>query len=203
LSTTRWKPHSLNRLRRFAKRWDEVALTPRQKRFVSEYIIDLNATQAALRAGYSQKAARQQGQRLLTYAAVAQAIAESQEKRAKATEITAERVLAVIDETIQRCRQATPVVDKAGNPVMVETADGQIVPAYTFDAAGVLKGAELLGKHIGLFPNKVNWQGQLNVVNEAAVPRPQDYDAWLRYQQQPHEPAQVIALPAPEKANGG
>ena len=178
-----------------------MALTPRQQRFVSEYIIDLNATQAALRAGYSEKAAYSQGNRLLNYAGVSAAIERALEDRRKATEITAESVLATIQETIQRCSQHRPVLDKSGKPLMVETPDGTMAPAYTFDAPSVLKGTELLGRHIGLFPNKTNWQGQLTVVNEAAVPRPQGYDDWLRYQQQP-EPAQVIALPPPEKVNG-
>jgi phage terminase small subunit len=178
-----------------------VALTPRQKRFVNEFIIDLNATQAAIRAGYSEKAASQQGNRLLSYVQVKCAIDAAQEDRRKASEISAEYVLGRIHEVLERCTQHRPVLDKMGHPVMVETPNGDMAPAYEFDAAGAAKAAELLGKHIGLFPNKTNWQGQLTVVNEAAVPRPQGYDDWLRYQQQP-EPAQVIALPPPEKVNG-
>jgi phage terminase small subunit len=179
-----------------------VALTNRQQKFRNEYLIDLNGTQAAIRAGYSEKTARQQGARLLSNVAVRASIDAAMEERKKRSEISADSILATIQETIQRCSQHRPVLDKSGKPLMVETPDGTMAPAYTFDAPSVLKGTELLGKHIGLFPNKVNWQGQLNVVNDAAVPRPQDYDAWLRYQQQPHEPAPVIALPAPEKVNG-
>jgi phage terminase small subunit len=179
-----------------------VALTPRQKRFVNEFIIDLNATAAAKRSGYSEKSAYCQGQRLTKHAEVALAIAEAQEDRRKASEISAEYVLGRIHEVLERCTQHRPVLDKQGQPVMVETPNGDMAPSYEFDAAGAAKAAELLGRHIGLFPNKTNWQGQLTVVNEAAVPRPQGYDDWLRYQQQP-EPAQVIALPPPEKVNGG
>jgi len=67
-------------------------LTPRQRMFVQEYLVDLNATQAAARAGYSKKTARSQGQRLLTNADIAAAIAKAQAARAERLEITADRV---------------------------------------------------------------------------------------------------------------
>jgi phage terminase small subunit len=69
-------------------------LTPKQKLFVTEYLIDLNATKAAERAGYSAKTAQVQGSRLLSNAMVSAAIAEKQGKRFEKLEITAERVLA-------------------------------------------------------------------------------------------------------------
>jgi phage terminase small subunit len=72
---------------------DASALTPNQERFVAEYLVDLNATQAAIRAGYSAKTASQQGARLLGNAKVAAAIAERQAARAERTGITQERVL--------------------------------------------------------------------------------------------------------------
>ncbi len=68
-------------------------MTPKQERFVEEYLIDLNATQAAIRAGYSAKTAYSIGQRLLKEVETAEAIAAGQAKRSAKTEITAERVL--------------------------------------------------------------------------------------------------------------
>lgn len=68
-------------------------LTPRQARFVEEYLIDLNATQAAIRAGYSAKTAVQQGPRLLGYVGIARAIQEGKAERSERTGITADRVL--------------------------------------------------------------------------------------------------------------
>lgn len=70
-----------------------MTLNAKQARFVSEYLIDLNATQAAIRSGYSEKTAYSQGQRLLSHVEVAAALAKAQEKRAARTEITADRVL--------------------------------------------------------------------------------------------------------------
>lgn len=71
-----------------------MALTPRQQRFVSEYLVDLNATQAAIRAGYSAKTAKAQGSRLLTNVDVQASIAERQQARSRRTEISADRVIA-------------------------------------------------------------------------------------------------------------
>lgn len=70
-----------------------AGLNAKQSRFVAEYLIDLNATQAAIRAGYSEKTAEQQGSRLLSNAKVAAAVAEAQAKRAERTNITQDRVL--------------------------------------------------------------------------------------------------------------
>jgi phage terminase small subunit len=71
----------------------EMKLTPRQQTFVQAYIVSLNATQAAKEAGYSEKTAKSQGQRLLTNADVADAIADAMKARSERTEITADRVL--------------------------------------------------------------------------------------------------------------
>jgi phage terminase small subunit len=69
-------------------------VSPKLQRFVAEYLIDLNATQAAIRAGYSARTAEQQGHRLLRNAEVTAAVAAARDERAKRTEITADRVLA-------------------------------------------------------------------------------------------------------------
>lgn len=68
-------------------------LTPKQKRFVQEYLIDLNATQAAIRAGYSEKTARSIGQENLTKPVIIAEIQQKQSKLEEKTEITQERIL--------------------------------------------------------------------------------------------------------------
>ena len=65
----------------------------KQQRFVTEYLIDLNATQAAIRAGYSPKTVQQQGSRLLTNAVVKQAIAAQHSRQLKAVDVRIEDVL--------------------------------------------------------------------------------------------------------------
>lgn len=127
------------------------SLSAKQARFVEEYLLDLNATQAAIRAGYSERTARQQGARLLTNVDIATAIEAGQKERSSRVEASQDYVLRSVIEVMERCKQASPVLDRSGNPVMVETADGELAPAFTFNAMGVLKGAEMIGKHLGMF----------------------------------------------------
>jgi len=115
-----------------------MALTPKQQQFVLEYLKDLNATQAAIRAGYAPKDADVQGPRLLGNVGVMEAINKAKEKRAAKIEIDAEWVLRRLVEISDRCMQAEPVRDDEGNPT------GE----YLFNAAGANKATELVGKHI-------------------------------------------------------
>jgi phage terminase small subunit len=131
-----------------------MTMTPKQVRFVEEYLIDLNATQAALRAGYSEKTAHKQGSQLLGKTSIAAAISAAQANRSERTEITQDYVLSSIFSTMERCKQAEAVLDRRGEAVLVETPSGDLAPAYTFNAMGVFKGAELLGKHLGMFNEK-------------------------------------------------
>lgn len=128
-----------------------IALTPKQQRFCEEYLIDLNATQAAIRAGYSEKTAEWIGPQLLTKTHVAAAISARMKSRQERTEITQDFVLRTIKDTVDRCRQAKPVIGRKGEQVMVETEDGALAPAFTFNSNSVLRGCELLGKHLGIF----------------------------------------------------
>jgi phage terminase small subunit len=68
-------------------------LTPKQEMFAKEYLIDLNATQAAIRAGYSKRTARSQGQRLLTNVDIAKVINAAMAKRSERTDIKADDVI--------------------------------------------------------------------------------------------------------------
>ncbi len=131
-----------------------MSLTAKRKAFVREYPIDLNATKAAIRAGFSEKTAYSQGQRLLKNVEVADAIQKALAERSERTEITQDYVLTSIMETMERCKQAEPVTYQNGNPVMIDTPDGDVAPAYKFDASAVLKGAELLGRHLAMFTDK-------------------------------------------------
>lgn len=109
-------------------------LTEKQKRFVDEYLIDLNATQAAIRAGYSEKSASRIAVELLNKTQVSDALQKAIGERSQRTEITQDRV-----------------VDELGKVAFAEAAD------YT-DAelkySNKLKALELLGKHLGIFDGK-------------------------------------------------
>jgi phage terminase small subunit len=131
-------------------------LTMKQKCFVEEYLVDLNATQAAIRADYSPKTARAIGAENLTKPDIAEAVTEAMANRSERTKVDQDWVLDAIVSTVKRCQQAMPITDKNGEPVMVETPNGNMAPAYKFDAAAVLRGAELAGKHLGMFKDKVD-----------------------------------------------
>ena len=130
-------------------------LTSKQRCFVEEYLVDLNATQAAIRAGYSTKTARQVGAENLSKPYIDAAVQAAMDARSERTGISQDYVLTTIRETVERCSQATPVLDRKGAPVHVETPSGDSVPAYTFDSNSVLRGCELLGRHLKMFTDKV------------------------------------------------
>lgn len=134
-------------------------LTAKQQAFVNEYIVDLNATQAAIRAGYSEETAYSIGSENLSKPEIADAIQAAMDQRAQRTKITADYVLSTVYEVVERCKQATPVLDRQGMPVLVETATGTLAPAYVFDSKSALKGAEMLGKHLKLFADRTELTG--------------------------------------------
>ena len=113
-------------------------LTPKQAVFVTEYLIDLNATQAAIRTGYAVGSADVTGARLLGNASVAAAIQAKMDRRALRTEITADYVLEGIKAVTERCIE-----------------DGE-----AFAPMAAFKGYELLGKHLKLFTEKHELTGK-------------------------------------------
>lgn len=78
-------------------------------------------------------------------------IAELEEKAAESLGINHHYVLSNMKEVVDRCMQHAPVLDKKGDQIYIETPEGDLVPAYTFNAMGAVKGLELLGKRIKTF----------------------------------------------------
>ena len=134
-------------------------LTPKQQRFVEEYLIDLNATQAAIRAGYSEKTAAAIGAENLIKPNIAKAIQEAKNKLSERTEITQDYVLTNIKRVIERCMQQEAVQARDGSPLLVEGPEGDLACLFEFKETGALKGLELLGRHLGLFVDKVQHTG--------------------------------------------
>lgn len=137
-------------------------LTPKQQRFVEEYLIDLNATQAAIRSGYSEKTAKEIGSENLTKPNIAKAIEEAQNKRAERTEITQDYVLSNIQKVIERCMQQEAVQARDGSPLLVQGPEGDLACLFEFKETGALRGLELLGKHLGMFKDKIEHSGDPN-----------------------------------------
>jgi phage terminase small subunit len=120
-------------------------LTPKQARFVAEYLKDLNAKQAATRAGYSEKTAEVQGCRLLRNVQVAQAVEVGHAKQLAKAEsdaaVSKAWVLSRLKENAERAMQAVPVTDNEGN----ETGE------YTWQPNAANRSLELIGKELGMF----------------------------------------------------
>jgi phage terminase small subunit len=120
-------------------------LTPRQKGFAQEYVIDRNGTQAAIRAGYSKNSANEYAVHLLANISIKAEIDRLLQIREQRTQISADYVLESLKEVAERCKQAVPVLDKDSKPT------GE----YRFDSAGVNKALELLGKHLKMFTDRL------------------------------------------------
>ncbi len=121
-------------------------LTPKQQRFVDEYLIDLNATQAAIRAGYSKNSARQIGVENLTKPVIAAAVAKAKRERSERTEIDAEWVLRQAVELHRRCMQEIRPVRNPKTGKQAYDDDGNAL--FTFNAAAANRALEIIGKHV-------------------------------------------------------
>lgn len=130
-------------------------MTDKQNVFVQEYLKDLNATQAAIRAGYSQKTAYSIGQRLLRNVEISQAIDAAMSERSERANLTADYVLQNLNEIAQRCMQKSPVMVKGEQAI-----DEEGRHLWTFDAKNALRALELIGKHMGMFSDHHKEQEQ-------------------------------------------
>lgn len=155
-------------------------MNPRQARFVEEYLIDLNATQAAIRSGYSARSAEVQGSRLLSNANVADAVARAKAERSARIGLTQDRVIEEL-VAIGFARMPEYVEWGTGSQMVLKRSDSlderqaaavaQVTESEKFvktigegeqlmsrersiklhDKVGTLK---LLGQHIGMFPDR-------------------------------------------------
>ncbi len=139
-----------------AKATTNSTLTAKQQRFVEEYLVDLNATQAAIRAGYSVKTAHSCGPRLLGNAGVAAAIAAAKRERSEATQIDAEWVLKQAVELHRRCMQEVRPALHPKNRRQMTDDDGNAL--YTFNAAAANRALELIGQHVSINAYRENVQ---------------------------------------------
>lgn len=135
---------------------ERPVLRDKEELFCHEYMVDLNATQAALRAGYnpttrmSSYALGKQLKKLLRWR-----IDELMAERKQKTDIKAEWVVRELVETVEKCREYHPVLDFKGKQVTIDNDDGTMSAVYEFNAKGATTALELLGKHLGMFKEKV------------------------------------------------
>ncbi|WP_346208384.1 terminase small subunit [Caldifermentibacillus hisashii] len=167
-----------------------MALTAKQKRFVEEYLIDLNATQAAIRAGYSPDSAKQIGSENLSKPSIRARIDQALAERSKRTGINADRVVRelariglVNPANVINFDEATVKDDATEDDLaaissvkvkVIPGEDGDIVEREVrmYDKNRAL---ELLGKHLGIFKDKLEINGSMDVVKIVDdIPRSDD-----------------------------
>lgn len=166
------------------------ALTPKQQAFVQEYLCDLNATQAAIRAGYSVKTAKSVGAENLTKPDIDAAIQEALQKRAERTEISQDRVL----EEYAKLAFHNPqdFYDDQGNLIEVHKLPRDVAAAITsmevsVDAEGKSKlqkikladkkgSLDSVARHLGMFNDSLNLNTDIHILNvhRKAKPRPEE-----------------------------
>lgn len=159
-------------------------MTDKQKVFCQEYLIDLNATQAAIRAGYSVKTANEQGARLLANVSVGREIERLKAERSRRTGITADRVLQelarigfvnpadVIDSEDATVRDGANADDMAA----IASVKVKVIPGKYGENGfereirlhDKVKALELMGKHLGMFTDKVDVNANLPVILSGA-----------------------------------
>ena len=126
-----------------------MPLTAKQEQFCQEYLIDLNATQAAIRAGYSVKTAKDIACQNLAKLNISERIAELKLTRQDRVEISQDWVLNNLKLIAERCMQAEPVTAFIDGE---KTETGE----YKFEHSGANKSLELIGKHLKMFTDKVD-----------------------------------------------
>lgn len=170
-------------------------LTPKQSIFVAEYLANgLNATRAAISAGYSEKTAQEQSSCLLSNPIVAKVIADKQRPRLQKLEITADRVIRELallgfsnmSDYMNIGSDGQPSLDLSGltrdqaaaiQEIRVDMTGGagdgerKLVPRTTFKLANKRDSLELLGKHLKLFTEKIELSGSLGLADAIAAAR--------------------------------
>ena len=149
-------------------------MTKKQKRFVEEYLIDLNATQAAIRAGYSPHTAKDIGCENLAKPNIAAAISQAMAERSRRTGINQDRVL----QELARIGFAkiTDVVDPETAKIRVDASDDDLACIQSIkikpNEFGTEREVKLydkksalvdLGKHLGLFKDKLELNGDMDL----------------------------------------
>ena len=131
-------------------------LNEKQQRFADEYLIDLNATRAAIRAGYSEKTAYSQGERLLRHVEVKAYIKEKMEERKEDAIASADEVMRYLTSVIRgQSRSHVLARNDLGAEYILEKPP---------DEKERLKAAELMGKRHQLFTDKVKVDGNMPVM---------------------------------------
>ena len=125
------------------------SLSPRQRAFVEEYMVDHNASAAALRAGYAKRNAKQSGFQLKNMPRVAAAILEAEFDRRKRLGVDADWIVARLVELVEKSMVGSPRTDRNGAVIRVLVGDEEVM-LMDWSPSGANKALELLAKHLGM-----------------------------------------------------
>lgn len=151
---------------------ESIGLNSRQIIFVQEYIVDMNGKNAAIRAGYSERSAEVQASRMLKNDKVKKALSIVMATRAERIGVNADWVLLNLKKVAERCMQAEQIT-KWDYDSKCMTPTGE----YQFDSRGANRALELIGKHIGMFKDKVEVEGDMtSSVNVVFGMKPPDIE---------------------------
>lgn len=149
-------------------------MTKKQKRFVEEYLIDLNATQAAIRSGYSPDTANEQGSRLLANVSVKNEVTKAMAERSRRTGINQDRVLLELakialvnfgkvinieDATIRKDAMEEDLAAVQSVKVKKSCSDTGSMMEREVRMADKVRALELLGRHLGMWNDKLQVNG--------------------------------------------
>lgn len=129
-----------------------MALNAKQKQFYKEYVVDANATQSAIRAGYSKKTAYSQGQRLLKHVEGKKYLAELMAEKESKLIADQDEVLKYLTSVLRGKSQSTEIVVEGVGDGCSEAREIKKAPSEKER----LKAAELLGKRYGIYTDKVD-----------------------------------------------
>ena len=134
-------------------------MTEKQRRFCDEYLIDANATQAYIRAGYSPKGAGQSAEKLLKNTEIQSYLGDRMKQLESDRVASAEEVIKYLTSVLRGETQAEVVVVEGDGDGCSSARKIQKAP----DEKEKLKAAELLGKRYGLFKDNVNLDGGVSI----------------------------------------
>lgn len=163
-----------------------MSLTPKQECFVQEFLVDMNATQAAIRAGYSEKTAQEIGSENLSKPMVAEAIAAAQKERAERTAITSDMIVAELarigfsdlrkvltpggnlidpqdwdDDTAAAISSVEVVVNPSGG--LNEDGSKKVEHTHKLKVWDKVSALEKLGKYLGMFKETHAHEGKIQI----------------------------------------
>lgn len=144
-------------------------INEQQDMFCREFIIDLCAKNAAIRAGYSPFTAEKIGYRL--HKQFQWRIDELMARRIMRTDIDSDWVIRELVDVVRSSKEGTPVLDIRGKKVTTYLENDEVAAVYQFNAKGATGALELLGKHLGMFTEKVEFTGNIGIADALKAAR--------------------------------